>query len=212
MELINLIILFFIYSFIGWFVEVLEGVINRKDLVNRGFLIGPLCPIYGFGAIIMIKILTKYQNNYLLVFLLGALICSLLEYFASLILEKIFNTRWWDYRDKKIHINGRICLEVMILFGIGSLVLMGIMNPIVSKVLLLPDKVKIIMCIVMIVLFLIDITFTIKVIIDMKKENLIENKDITKTLNKRVKEKVKDKYLVKRLLNSFPLLKSKTRH
>ena len=212
MELINLIILFFIYSFIGWFIEVLEGVINRKDLVNRGFLIGPLCPIYGFGAIIMIKILTKYQNNYLLVFLLGALICSLLEYFASLILEKIFNTRWWDYRDKKIHINGRICLEVMILFGIGSLVLMGIMNPIVSKVLLLPDKVKIIMCIVMIVLFLIDITFTIKVIIDMKKENLIENKDITKTLNKRVKEKVKDKYLVKRLLNSFPLLKSKTRH
>ena len=190
----------------------MEGIINRKEFVNRGFLIGPICPIYGFGAIIMIKILTKYQNNYFLVFVLGSLICSILEYFASLVLEKIFNTRWWDYRDKKIHINGRICLEVMILFGIGSLILICFMNPIISKVLLLPDKIKIIICIVMILLFLIDIIFTIKVIVDMKRDNLIEDKDITKTLNKRVKEKVKNKYLVKRLLNSFPLLKSKTRH
>lgn len=212
MKYIDLIILFFIYSFIGWLAEVSEGVINRRDLVNRGFLIGPYCPIYGFGGLAITFFLKKYENDFIVLFVMGSLICSILEYFASLILEKIFNTRWWDYRDKKIHLNGRVCIEVMILFGIASLLFMKVVNPIIYKALLMPNKLKITLAIFMVIFFVTDIIITVKVLIDMKKENMIEDEDITKKLNKRVKEIMSEKgYFTKRLLNAFPLLKSKTR-
>ena len=212
MKYINLIILFFIYSFIGWLVEVLEGLINRRDLVNRGFLIGPYCPIYGFGGLAITFLLKKYENDFIVLFVMGSLICTILEYFASLILEKIFNTRWWDYRDKKIHLNGRVCLEVMTLFGIASLLFMKVVNPIIYRALLMPNELKMFLVVFMFIFFITDITITVKVLIDMKKRNMIEDEDITKKLNKRVKEIMSEKgYFTKRLLDAFPLLKSKTR-
>ena len=212
MRIIDIILLFFLYSFIGWLTEVLEGLINRKEFVNRGFLVGPICPIYGFGALFMIGLL-KNNDNFIIIFLLGSLVCTFLEYVTSLILEKIFNTRWWDYRDKKINFNGRVCLEVMIIFGIGSILLMKVMRPIVSKALLLPDKVKIVMVSIFLVLFLADIIMSCIVLKDMKKDNLINDEDITKKMNTRVKKALKEKgYFKNRVLNAFPLLKTKTRH
>ncbi len=109
------ILLFFLYSFLGWCLEVLCKLVSEKKFVNRGFLIGPYCPIYGYGAILMSVLLQKYLDDPFTLFIMIVLICSVLEYFTSFFLEKIFHTRWWDYTKYRFNINGRICLETMIL-------------------------------------------------------------------------------------------------
>ena len=94
MEKISLyFILFLIYSFLGWLMEVINSLIKEKKFVNRGFLLGPYCPIYGCSAIIMIFYLDKYKEDILTVFLLAVVVCSIVEYLVSLIMEKLFNAR-----------------------------------------------------------------------------------------------------------------------
>ena len=88
--------IFIIYTFLGWVLEVAFIFIKTKRFVNRGFLIGPACPIYGFGALIMMFYLTQYKDEPFTVFIMGAFICSTLEYITSYIMEKIFKARWWD--------------------------------------------------------------------------------------------------------------------
>ena len=87
---------FIIYSVIGYISEVIYCSFLQKKLVNRGFLFGPLCPIYGFGAVLTIYTLKEYLDDPIIVFVMGMLITSILEYFTSYIFEKIFNNKWWD--------------------------------------------------------------------------------------------------------------------
>ena len=211
MNYIDLILLFFFYSFIGWLVEVLEGIINNRGFINRGFLVGPICPIYGISCISMLLLLNRYENDYVILFILGMVICTLIEYITSLILEKIFNTRWWDYSDHKINLNGRVCLETMILFGISGILLMKGFKPFTNYMLgIIPSNIKLIVSIVLTVILLIDLFFSIKVINFLKSNNLIKVTDCTKEVNKKVKDILsKSGYMTKRLLKSFPLLKGK---
>lgn len=109
-------LLFFIYSVIGWIIEVTNIFITKKKFINRGFLIGPYCPIYGFGGILMTILLEKYYENIILTFIFSIFICAMLEYFTSYLLEKIFNARWWNYSNRKFNINGRICFGNLIIF------------------------------------------------------------------------------------------------
>ena len=111
-------LLFLVYSFLGWCLEVGVKLYEDHAFVNRGFLIGPYCPIYGFGALIMSIFLNRYLNDPVVLFIMIVFSCSILEYFTSYILEKLFHTRWWDYSNRKFHINGRICLETMSLFAV----------------------------------------------------------------------------------------------
>lgn len=211
MNYIDLILLFFFYSFIGWLVEVLEGIINNRGFINRGFLVGPICPIYGISCISMLLLLNRYENDYVILFILGMVICTLIEYITSLILEKIFNTRWWDYSDHKINLNGRVCLETMILFGISGILLMKGFRPFTNYILgITPSNIKLIISIVLTVILLIDLFFSIKVINFLKSNNLIKVTDCTKEVNKKVRDILsKSGYMTKRLLKSFPLLKGK---
>ena len=122
MEKISLyFILFLIYSFLGWLMEVINSLIKEKKFVNRGFLLGPYCPIYGYSSIIMIFYLDKYKEDILTVFLLAVVVCSIVEYLVSLIMEKLFNARWWDYSNRRFNINGRVCLIFSLMFGIIGL-------------------------------------------------------------------------------------------
>lgn len=212
MSMIDLVLLFFLFSFIGWAVEVLEGIIRRNEIVNRGFLIGPICPIYGFSCVLMILLLNKYEKDYVVLFFLGMILCTFIEYFTSLILEKIFNTRWWDYSDHKINLNGRVCLETMILFGIASIILMRIFKPLSYKLLdIMPYTLKIILIIILMIIILLDFILSMSVILDLKKNKLITKaQDCTKEVNKKMMEILSKKgYLTKRLIKSFPLLKGK---
>ena len=127
-----LFIIFIFYSFIGWIIESLYVYYCTKKLMNRGFLIGPYCPIYGLGCVLFITLLEKYMNEPLVLFILAITICSVLEYLTSWVMEKLFKARWWDYSDKKFNINGRVCLENMMGFGVGALVVMYVSHPLLK--------------------------------------------------------------------------------
>ncbi len=194
-----------IYSFFGWCCEVLYGLIMEKRLINRGFLIGPVCPIYGFGAIFMILFLTKYKSDPITVFVLGAVICSILEYFTSYIMEKLFNARWWDYSYIKFNINGRICLPFSCLFGILGVILICFVNPFVNSLIdMIPDIYITIISIILIIIFLSDIIISFNIINKIKLTAQNVSKDYTEEINKKVKEKLKNKLLQSRLLKAFP--------
>lgn len=119
------------YSVAGWVYESFICSVEARYFINRGFLNGPYCPIYGFGAVFDLIFLGKIENPFLL-FLLGVIVTCTLEYFTSYAMEKIFHARWWDYSKRKFNINGRVCLLGAIVFGIFSVVLILWLHPFVS--------------------------------------------------------------------------------
>ncbi|MGN1317415.1 MAG: putative ABC transporter permease [Lachnospirales bacterium] len=122
-----------IYSVAGWIYESIICSIEAKKFINRGFLNGPYCPIYGFGAVIDFWLLYRIENPILL-FLFGAVINCTLEYIISYGMEKIFHARWWDYSDKKFNINGRVCLLGGIVFGLFSVLLIKFIHPFIYNI------------------------------------------------------------------------------
>lgn len=168
-ELCILILLFYSYSFLGWLMEVCVSIVERHRLVNRGFLIGPICPIYGFGGVLVLLLLNKYAKDPLIFFLMSIIICSILEYFTSYIMEKIFKNRWWDYSNKKFNINGRICLECAIPFGIIAVVVFYGLNPLlISLFNKLPVMAIKITALSLLGLTFIDLIFSFNVILTLK--------------------------------------------
>lgn len=117
MEIIKYILYFFIYLFLGWIVESIGCFIVSKRIINRGFLNGLICFVYGFGVVIVILLLGRF-NNVVIVFLLGMILIMILEYFIGFILEILFYVKWWDYFDRKFNIKGRVCLKNVIYFGV----------------------------------------------------------------------------------------------
>lgn len=116
MNIKNYFFLFLIYSILGWCMEISLCIFRDKKFVNRGFMIGPYCPIYGCGSILLTVFLSKLTEFPVGLFCSAIVICGTLEYFTSFVMEKIFNARWWDYSRKKFNINGRVCLETIIPF------------------------------------------------------------------------------------------------
>lgn len=123
---------FIIYSFVGWIYESVLVSIKSKAFINRGFLNGPLIPIYGVGATSVFLCLHLYQNRPILVFILGMMIATILEYITSCLLEKVFHATWWDYNKFRFNFQGRICLPVSLFWGILSVLMMEIFQPNVS--------------------------------------------------------------------------------
>lgn len=126
-------ILFIMYSSAGWLVETLWVSFCNKKIVDRGFLIGPYCPIYGCGAILIVVFLQRFSYSPILLFLITMLVCGILEYFTSWIMEKVFKARWWDYSHVKFNLNGRICLHNLIAFGVMGLAVVYLINPYFEK-------------------------------------------------------------------------------
>lgn len=123
------ILLFLLYSFFGWVCEVIYTSIPAGHFINRGFLIGPYCPIYGFGAVFVLLLLNDYRSNPILLFIMSILIASVIEYITSFLLEKIFGLSLWDYSNQKFNLNGRICLKNLLMFGALSLAVVYVLNP-----------------------------------------------------------------------------------
>lgn len=125
----EIIYLFFFYSFVGWAVEVAFAAIKHGRYQNRGFLIGPICPIYGYGVVSVLLILTPIKNNLILLFICSALVTTLIEFVTGWFLEWRYNERWWDYSECKFNIKGYICLEFSILWGLAATVIVKFVNP-----------------------------------------------------------------------------------
>lgn len=123
---------FLIYAFLGWCTEVAYKAVSTGKFVNRGFLNGPVCPIYGFGMLLIIAFLTPIQDNVFLLFAGGVLLTSLLEFVTGFALEKIFHAKWWDYSGEPLNIKGYVCLKFSIAWGLGCVLIMETIHPIVS--------------------------------------------------------------------------------
>ena len=131
-SLYHVLAFFLIYSCIGWCLEVIFAAATTGQLVNRGFLNGPVCPIYGFGMVIVLFTLTPLQGSVLLLYIGGVILPSALELVGGWALYKLYHTRWWDYSDFPFNIGGYICLEFSLLWGVGTLVVMRIVHPVVA--------------------------------------------------------------------------------
>lgn len=127
-----LLICFIIYSFAGWLLESIYRSIKEKKVINSGFLYGPCCPIYSFGALFILLLFSGIKNpTYLFIF--GFIVLTAWEYLVGVILEKIFHTKYWDYSSEKINVNGRICLKNSVFWGILTVLFIQVIHPIVSK-------------------------------------------------------------------------------
>lgn len=129
-----LVLIFLIYAVIGFILEVIFVAATEGSVENRGFLAGPVVPIYAFGALAVLYVLKPVSENAVWVFLGGAVICTLLEGVTGWALMKIFRRRWWDYTDKPLNIGGYVCLQMSLLWGVACLMLVKVLAPTIRGV------------------------------------------------------------------------------
>lgn len=128
-EFITVVLLFFCYSFIGWLWETIFCSLKAKKFVYRGFLMGPITPIYGFGILMVLYFLRPFHDNLLLLYIFAAVLVTILEYVTSYGLEKLFHASWWDYHDVPLNINGRVAIPVSLFWGVGCVLIVKVVQP-----------------------------------------------------------------------------------
>lgn len=214
--------LILIYSFLGWVGEVLYAYHKRGYFVNRGFLYGPFCPIYGVSITIIVTMLKPLEGNIWLLFLSTVIITTVVEYITSLFLEKIFDSKWWDYSNNKFNIKGRICLSFSLLWGLAGLIIYKVVNPPVLKLIsMAPERIAISIGYIVISIFILDISMTVislaglhrylvkiqdlaskaKSLTDSRLERIVNMKEFLETYGDL---ELKLKLNQRRLLKSFP--------
>ncbi len=184
----NILFYLAIYSFLGWCIESIYKTILEKKFINSGFLYGPCCPIYGFGAVIMILFLHKVPQNVFLIFFICMILLTIWEYIVGVILEKIFKTKYWDYSEAKFNINGRICLKNSIYWGILGVAFTFIVHPVIQNmVTMLSISALFHINIIIYIILLTDVIITVNRIlfIDEKIQQLHEIGD-------KIKEKINE--------------------
>lgn len=208
----NLFLLFFIYSFIGYIVESISvSIMEKKVVLNRGFLVGPYIPIFGYGSMAMILTLQKYKGDIIALFIMSMTVCLTIEYLCSLIAEKIFHLRWWDYSDKKFNINGRICLKNGVLFGLAGVIVVEYLNPwLENLILLLPNNIMVIISIILSIIFYADTIVSGTTVIKFNKSFKRYGEDNTNEVKSKIIEELHNNFLTKRLINAFPHAKDKS--
>ena len=208
-------LIFYFSSFIGYLLEVFWCYLGSRKFVNRGFLCGPVIPIYGFGALLILFCLLRYYEDPVVVFVFGVIITSALEYFTSFLLEKIFHNKWWDYSTRKYNINGRICLKNSLSFGVLSLFIIYAVTPGFYFLFSLLDfKVWLILAVIFTVIFVLDVIYSVIIAYNLRNRIIIveelKNEKIAKIpviFEKRLKESIAGfKAFPNRLLKAFPNL------
>ncbi len=206
----QVVLFFFVYSFLGFLAEVAAEVWHKKRVVNRGFLLGPCCPIYGVAAILITFFLSKYQKEPVTLFIMSMVICGILEYVTSYLMEKLFKARWWDYSEKKFNLNGRVSLDALALFATGSLIIMYFINPLVFKLFnVIPKTLMVVLSVLLLLTFVADVIISFKAVIEIRGTINKFERDNTFEITEKVKEVLnKRSYLNKRLVKAFPRLRA----
>lgn len=183
---------FLIYSFIGWCIEVAYHAMKVHRLVNRGFLNGPVCPVYGFGVVLVFAAVHfivaqtggSFQDiSLLLLFPIGVVLTTAVELFGGYMLDKAFHARWWNYSEEKFNLNGYICLKFSIIWGLGVVFLVKVAHPFIegSTIALLPVKIGIWLAVFLCISYFAD--FVVSVLIMMKlNQSLAELDQIQKDM------------------------------
>ncbi|AWI03205.1 putative ABC transporter permease [Clostridium drakei] len=203
----GLLLLFTIYSFLGWALETIFASINEKKIINRGFLNGFVCPIYGFGAILAIQsskwISNIFENPFIAIIIniiIAMILVTVLEYITGFLLEKIFDCKWWDYSSNAFNLKGYICLKYSLLWGVLTFLLIKFVHPTILKVLfLIPTSTKGYLVAILLLYFLTDTVKSVKDTLGLRKV-ILNSSNIS--LN-RYYEKI---IQYKRLFIAFPRL------
>ena len=154
--------IFLIYAFLGWVCEVAFAAFRSHSFVNRGFLNGPLCPVYGFGVLAVIVILYPLRHNFFLLFFGSFVLVSVIEFFTGFLLEKLFHNKWWDYSERKFNIRGYICPLFSLLWGLGCTLVLKVFHPIVYRgIRLLPQLPGAIALIILCLVSAVDLAITV---------------------------------------------------
>ena len=162
------ILLFFIYSFLGWVCETVYCSIGGRRFVNRGFLNGPLCPVYGFGALIVVWAMQPFYKSVLLTFVAGVVLTSILEYITGWLLETLFHLKLWDYSERFLNINGRVCLKNSLMFGILAVVTVFYIHPLfLKRIRAIPQEWMILLTGFLLGLLIADLAVTIYTVLKM---------------------------------------------
>ena len=176
------LLMFFIYSFVGWVVEVVYYGITEGKFINRGFLAGPLCPVYGLGFYAAIWIFEPLRNNFFIIFFGMATACTIVELIAGVILYHTFHMRWWDYSDYKLNFRGYICLRFFIYWGIAASLGIYVLHPTVKWLIAhINSPVRIGIVVFFSVILIADIITTIITIVGFKKKFEAMEKVVTGT-------------------------------
>ncbi len=162
-SIVNYFLWFILYSVIGWIIETLLFAVRDKKSVKRGFLFGPLCPIYGTGAVLCTVLLYGRITNFFALFGAGLALCTAIEYITHFVLEKFFHAKWWDYSNQKFNIKGRICLTSSLLFGAGVAVLIKWIQPFVAGVTeKIPVNARLLTAFIIYSVLIVDIAITVQ--------------------------------------------------
>lgn len=200
---------FMIYSFAGWVFEEIVGIILNHKISNRGFLIGPICPIYGFGALLITFVLGDAQNI-VAIFCVSMIGSVVLEYFTSYVMERLFHARWWDYQDSAFNLNGRICLSAALIFGLFGIIVVRITNPALLDALGgLAPELRTAISLILLGVLLGDIIASLWMVIGFRVTVGTVAGDATDEISKRVREIMMQKgRLNRRLVKAFPEAKA----
>ena len=195
MQLNRYLTAYFVFSVLGWIWESIYCTIKERKWQNRGFLYGPLCPIYGFGSIIallvydLISLGIVHQLSWWMTLIVEFFLSMILEYPTSYILEKLFHARWWDYSDLPLNINGRTCVITSLGFGIGAIIIMNYLIPAYEQALvIIPASIIAISCVIFVAIHSSDITLTVSHLTNFQKnidemEEIFQSK-MTETVDK----------------------------
>lgn len=214
---------FVLYSFLGWVSETIFCSIPAKKFINRGFLNGPFCPIYGTGAVLVINLFSKYADDLLALFILSMVVTSAVEYVTSYLLEKIFHLSLWDYSKRPFNLNGRVCLRNSVLFGIMSVLMVKVIHPGVERVLSkMPVWALITFTVVLVAYFLSDLFITARALVQINKaagDRQLELEGLAELRNEVMekieqdkqekRERIRAKISHRRVFQAFPNLQSK---
>ncbi|MBX4266086.1 putative ABC transporter permease [Clostridium estertheticum] len=160
---------FIVYSFMGWCLETVYTTIRKKEFVNRGFLHGPFCPIYGFAILSIIVLLKPIENNYIFLLLGSIFLTSLIEYITGYILETTFDSTWWDYSDEPYNLHGRICLKFSIIWGFISILILKVIHPYIKYIVnLIAPNPGVFLFYITLVYFILDFIITVITIIKLR--------------------------------------------
>lgn len=172
MNINNIFIVFTAYSFLGWCAEVAYQYWTQKKFINRGFLHGPFCPIYGACILLVMYLLNRVHVNLFALFIISTILISTIEYITSYILEKLFHLKWWDYTEDPLNLNGRICLHFSLGWGLAAIVVFKIIHPIIMSVInIIPLEASKFISIFIITYFIIDELLTLKKLIITNNHN-----------------------------------------
>lgn len=197
--------IFIFYSFAGWLIEVLISFIQKRKIINRGFLVGPICPIYGTGALLLSLVVNSTESP-LVIFCVAVVASAILEYVVSYLMEKIFRVRWWDYADQPFNLNGRICVSAALSFGVIGVLMLKVITPaLLGMIGSLPVAVLYIIAGLLAAWLVFDILLSLWLIFGVRVTVGTVQRDATDEISERVQEILMNKgKLNRRLVKAFP--------